>query len=103
MQKKVVAEILSAFPELTKNDVRSTSMGAGGRDVQLSEAALRRFPYDVECKSRAAIAIFADYNQAAGHGNANPLLVLKQNHSEPLAVVSLKHFMELVSGRSRGV
>jgi len=72
-------------------------MGASGRDVQLSEAALKQFPYDVECKSRAAIAIFADYEQAKGHGTATPLLVLKQNHSEPLAVVSLEHFMELCS------
>jgi len=35
--------------------------------------------------------------------NTHPLLVIKQNHSEPLAVVSLKHFMELVSGRTGGM
>jgi hypothetical protein len=94
----VVAEILNSFPKLTKNDVKSTSMGAGGRDVQLSERALDYFPYAVECKSRAAIAVYGDFAQAESHVGSDkerPLLVIKQNHSEPLAVVSLKHFMEL--------
>lgn len=73
-------------------------MGASGRDVQLSEEALRVFNYAVECKSRARFALYADYLQAVSNADTNvPLLVIKQNHSEPLAVVSLKHFMELVS------
>lgn len=75
-------------------------MGAGGRDVQLSERALDCFPYAVECKSRAAIAVYGDFAQAEAHvglGKERPLLVIKQNNSEPLAVVSLKHFMELAS------
>lgn len=78
-------------------------MGASGRDVQLSEHALQLFPYDVECKSRASIAVYKDFDQASGHGNANPLLVIKQNNSEPLAVVSLKHFMELAHESKKAV
>jgi hypothetical protein len=72
-------------------------MGAGGRDVLLSEAGLRCFNFAIECKSRASIAIYGDYEQACSHRDAGeiPLLVIKQNHSEPLAVVSLDHFMEL--------
>jgi hypothetical protein len=70
-------------------------MGASGRDVLLSEQALQSFPYAIECKSRASIAIYKDFEQAKGHGDETPLLVIKQNHSEPLAVVSLEHFMEL--------
>jgi len=31
----------------------------------------------------------------ANSSTRTPLLVIKQNHSDPLAVVSLKHFMEL--------
>jgi len=77
-------------------------MGASGRDVLLSEQGLRLFPYAVECKSRAAIAVFADYLQAQSHTGEgeSPLLVIKQNHSDPLAVVSLKHFMSLVKEAS---
>jgi hypothetical protein len=77
-------------------------MGASGRDVQLSEKALSLFNYGVECKSRARIAIYADYLQAGANAAPNvPLLVIKQNHSEPLAVVSLEHFMELLSDHQK--
>lgn len=72
-------------------------MGAVGRDVTLSESGLSLFPYAVECKSRARIALYKDYEQAQSHCDEKevPLLIIKQNHSEPLAVVSLEHFMEL--------
>ena len=74
-------------------------MGAAGLDVQLSTAARALFPYGVECKNRAAIAVYSDFTQAstnATDGGLTPLLVIKQNHSEPLAVITLTHFMELV-------
>lgn len=75
-------------------------MGNQGVDVQLSQHALQLFPYCVECKSRAAIAIYRDFQQAMENTeNGVPLLVIKQNRSPPLAVVTLDHFMELTSGR----
>lgn len=72
-------------------------MGASGVDVLLSEGALAVFPYSVECKNRARIAVYADYEQAKSNSEPNtfPVLVIKQNHSEPLVVVDLEHFMEL--------
>lgn len=78
-------------------------MGASGEDIQLSEAAIREFNYGVECKNRAAIAVYRDFEQASSHvvgTDRVPLLVIKQNHSEPLAVVSLEHFMSLVKGKN---
>jgi len=81
-------------------------MGAGGEDIQLSESARRLFRYGIECKNRVSMAVYRDFEQAERHcdvGNLEPCLIIKQNHSEPLAVVSLKHFMELVSARSSGV
>jgi hypothetical protein len=72
-------------------------MGASGTDVQLSTAALSRFPYDVECKNRAAFAIYSDFEQASGRaGGRESLLVIKANHRLPLAVITLEHFMSLV-------
>lgn len=96
LQQAVRDQILSKFPGLEPDDVRSTSMGAGGEDVQLSPAARKLFPYSVECKSLAKIAVFNYYEQACGHGEHEPLVVIKQNRSKPLAVVDLEHFMELV-------
>lgn len=96
LQQHVRDAILEAYPSLESDDVRSTSMGAGGEDVQLSPAARKLFPYSIECKNLAKIAVFNYYEQATGHGNHEPLVVIKQNRSKPLAVVDLEHFMELV-------
>ena len=88
--------ILSTFTDLAPDDVRSTSMGSSGVDIQLSPAAAAVFPYSVECKNHAKFAVYGMYDQCvANSANRTPLLVIKQNHSDPLAVVSLKHFMEL--------
>lgn len=96
LQQAVRDAILHTFPKLEADDVRSTSMGAGGEDVQLSPAARKLFPYSVECKSLAKIAVFNYYEQAKGHGKHEPLVVIKQDRAKPLAVIDLEHFMELV-------
>lgn len=87
--------VLEAFPGLTDRDVRSTTMGDSGSDLKLSEAAFRVFPYDVECKSNARFAIYAPYEQR-GAPEGERLLVIKGDRKEPLAVVSLEHFMSLL-------
>jgi len=62
----------------------------------MSEAALRLFPYAVECKNRATIAVYPYFEQArANAAGRMPLLVIKQNYSEPLVLVQLDHFMDL--------
>ena len=105
LQKRVRDAILEAYPDLTDRDVRSTSMGAGGVDILLSERAIGTFPYSVECKCRASMAIYdlwADTTDNVAPGT-HPLLVVKANNKEPLAVVSLQHFMELTIARSNSV
>jgi len=71
-------------------------MGAGGEDVQLSSAARNLVNYCIECKNRAAIAVYKDYEQAKTHGLVEPLVILKQNLSKPLALVDAEHFFDLV-------
>jgi hypothetical protein len=98
-------KILETFPELTPHDVRSTSMGVSGVDILLSRVALDAFPYAVECKNRNRIAVYDMYAQSKHNGaktGYTPLLVIKQNHSEPLVVLSLEDFMQLVGGKSTG-
>lgn len=72
-------------------------MGAGGCDVQLSPAAQKLFPYEVECKSLSAVSVYKFYKQAQSHGKLEPLVVVKQNGAKPLAIIDFEHFMELVS------
>ena len=76
-------------------------MGVTGQDVQLSALGTASFPMQIECKNRAAIAIYKDYAQACTHGALEPLLVIKQNHSKPLAVVDLDYFIKLMSERKQ--
>jgi hypothetical protein len=71
-------------------------MGAGGEDVQLSPLARSLFSYTVECKNRKAIAVYKDYEQAKTHGATEPLVILKQNLSKPLALIDAEHFLDLV-------
>lgn len=97
LQQIVRDKILEAFPTLEPDDVKSTSMGASGEDVQLSPAARRLFPYSIECKARASISVYAWYQQAKTNApkGMEPLLVIKQNYGKPLVVVDLDHYMEL--------
>lgn len=97
LQKQVVATILAAFPQLKPDDVTSRSMGAGGEDVLLSPAAREVFPFSVECKSNARFAVYKHYTQAQENAKENkPLVVIKQNRSKPLVLLSLEDFMELL-------
>jgi hypothetical protein len=96
LQQWVRDQILQRFPTLTTDDVRSTSMGAGGEDVQLSTQARSLVTYTIECKNRKAIAVYKDYEQAKTHGLIEPLVILKQNLSKPLALVDAEHFLDLV-------
>ena len=79
-------------------------MGSSGVDIQLSPAAAAVFPYSVECKNHAKFAVYGMYAQCVANSSTRtPLLVIKQNHSDPLAVVSLKHFMELTQSARQAV
>lgn len=89
-------KVLYHNPELKQEDVRSTSMGCGGEDVQLSTAARVMFPYQIECKSKATYSVYKDYAQACEHGDCEPLLLIKANHKKPLAIIDAEHFISLV-------
>ena len=71
-------------------------MGAGGEDIQLSPLARASVGYSIECKNLNAISVYKYYEQAKTHGQHEPLVVIKQNNSKPLAIVDLQHFLELV-------
>ena len=64
LQQWVRDLILETWNELEPDDVRSTSMGAGGEDLQLSPAARRKFGYSVECKNVEKLNVWSAYEQA---------------------------------------
>lgn len=79
-------------------DVKSTSMGAQGEDVQLSPFARSLWDASIECKSHKSMAVYKWYEQATSHGESEPVLFIKANHKKPLVVVDANHYMELVRG-----
>lgn len=96
LQKKVRDAVLAKFPALTEDDVRSCPMGSNGEDIQLSTAAKAAFPYSVECKARAKIAIVYDaLEQARSQNDLTPIAVIKADRREALVVMTLDDFMRL--------
>jgi hypothetical protein len=95
-QKEVRDTILSTFPELHPDDVRSTSMGAGGEDILLSHAARTVFPYSVECKNVERLNIWQAVDQVKDNcGEHTPLVAFKKNRHEAWVAIPMDHFMVL--------
>jgi hypothetical protein len=93
--------LLKTFPDLEADDVRSTAMGQPGEDIQLSPAARKLIPYNIECKAKARSQVHTYYNQAKGHGQHEPVVIVKMDRDIPLAVVSLEHFIELIKNKNK--
>lgn len=97
LQQKVRDAILRTFPHLQPDDVKSTGMGQGGEDVQLSPEARRAFSYSIECKRHKSFAVYGPYEQAQVNAKGfEPLLVIQGDRKKALVIVDLDHFMELV-------
>lgn len=106
LQQHVRDVLLEAFPTLEPDDVKNTSMGAQGEDVQLSPAARRLMPIAIETKARSSIAACRFFEQAQEHakavkgGKAQPVVVMKEDRKQPVVMVSLEFFVELLQERS---
>ena len=103
-QQWVRDALLNAFKTLSEDDVRSTSMGAGGEDILLSPAARKLFPYSVECKHHKSFAIYKVYEQAADNAKKSqpvfgyqPVAFIKADHKKPLVVLDADVFIQLVN------
>ena len=98
LQQWVRDLLLSLSSSLHKDDVRSTSMGAGGEDVLLSPAARSLFPVSIECKNLARFAGYTLYDQAVANcpdGN-EPVVVVKANRRSPLVMVDAEYYFKLM-------
>jgi hypothetical protein len=103
LQQWVRDTILKYSPSLEPDDVKSTSMGSPGEDVQLSPAARKQYPISVECKSRASYAFFKDYDQAVNNTpkDCEPVLVAKANHRRPVVIIDADWFFRNFPKRIR--
>lgn len=112
LQNWVRDQIIKLFPELA-NDIKSTPMGVTGTDIQLSPLAQSKIPLSIECKAQESVSIWAAYEQAcegaklenkkiaklqnvSNPPTMEPVLILKRNRKDPLAVVDAEYFLELI-------
>lgn len=97
LQKLVRDKILESFPTLTADDVRSTSMGSSGEDIQLSPEARKLVPYSIECKSKATSQLHTYYKQAKSNSGTHiPMVVVKKDRDVVLVAVEFQHFLDLL-------
>ena len=98
LQQLIARDILEAFPHLEYDDVRSTSMGAHGEDVQLSPLARECVPFSFEAKNQERLSIWAAIEQCVANAGAHePCVVLKKNHSAVYAVVRWPTLLKLLA------
>lgn len=85
---------------LTPKDIRSTSMGVGGPDLQLSEYATTIFPFDFECKNEANPKnIYGRFFKFEAKHQLPTVALFKRtsrtNSAEPLFVLSHSGFNQI--------
>lgn len=102
LQQWVRDQLIARFP-IEADDCRSVSMGVSGEDLLLSPHARRYIPLSFECKSRAAISVYGFYEQAQSNsGGAEPVVIIKQNRSKPLAVIDAGYLFDVIA-KSKGL
>ena len=96
LQQWIMYQILDRFTGLKEDDVTSRSMGAGGEDVLLSPKARAKFPFSIEAKNTERLNLHKAYSQCVDNSKDlhEPLLIVKKNHSKPLAVVDAEWFIK---------
>ena len=91
-------ELLKRFHTLGADDISVTSSGTTGGDITLSTAGYTSIPYQWECKNYHRFGVYAHFEQACSHGDREPVLILKANGLQPLAVCRAEHFLDLLKG-----
>jgi len=104
LQQFIAQELLRIFPHLSEDDIRSTSMGAGGEDIQLSSAARRCIPFSIEAKNQERLNVWAALDQAKANAptNCEPIVVLKKNSCKPHVLLSWDCFARMLSNVDEG-
>lgn len=97
LQDEVRKRILSTFPKLEEDDVKTAIMGESGEDIRLSPAARKMFPFSVECKNVEKLNTYQSWGQAvANAGSYTPLLIHTRNRHETLVTFRFDDLLTLL-------
>jgi hypothetical protein len=98
LQNNIRDILLETFKEqLEPDDIKSTTMGESGEDIQLSPAARKLIPYAIECKNQEKLNIWESLKQAESNSEkGKPVLIFKRNRSKTYAVLEIQDFIDLI-------
>ena len=97
LAKLVADKILKTFRHLKKADVRVAGTGANGPDIKLSRIAKRLVPYQFECKAQNRLkTVWKWKKQSDKNTRLEGVLVMKMNGKDPLAVMDMNLFFDLI-------
>ena len=97
-QNEIRDKLLDIFPEFEPDDIKSTTMGDTGEDIQLSPAARRVLPISIEVKRRKGElkTVYGYMEQAARHGKGEHVVFFRSDRKPWVVMVGLDHYMELL-------
>ena len=100
-QKEIREKLLERFDNLEDDDIKTAVMGESGMDIKLSPAAQRAFPWAVEAKAQEKVSLRAWWEQAVANGTEKlkPLLITKQSRKEPLVIMRLEDFLDMIGDK----
>lgn len=100
-QQEIRDKLLAAFPEFEAGDIKSTTMGEGGADVQLSPAAFKRIPLSIEVKRRKSpLKTLHDWlDQARTHNTGDPVVFYRADRGEWVAILPADDYIKLLQQR----
>ncbi len=97
-QQEIRDKLLTLYPMLEPDDIKSTSMGASGEDLMLSPAARRIMPWSVEVKRRKTMAIARYMEQADGQNEHEPIVFMREDRGKWLVCVDADYFLNTYWG-----
>ena len=98
LQNLVREKLLKAFPHLKKKDITTASDGHNGPDLVLSKVARKLVGVNFECKNQNKMKTIYDWHRQASKNQhkLTPAVAMKMNTREPLIVITLDDFIELI-------
>jgi len=97
-QQEIRDRLLETFPEFEPDDIKSTTMGDTGCDVQLSPAARRKIPLSIEVKRRKndLKTVYGYLQQAANHDKGEPVVFYRSDRKPWVVMIGIDHYMDLI-------
>lgn len=98
LEKWIASKLLSIYPELTEEDIRTPVGAQSGPDIILSKKAKELCPYSFEAKNREVFkSLYSFVNQARVNGpDLEPVVIIKMNRENPMVLIDAEWFFKKV-------